>query len=193
MKEKNALFILQNWLINNCNGDWEHEYGVKIETIDNPGWSIKIELTGTPLENLSFSKIENKDNIYNCWLDIKVENDVFIAFGYDLSELVNVFYEDFLIPNLKISNFLYPMYTKVPNSNPGVWRELVTKMIDINEFKIIDIPDMDFKNLKVEKVEDFEKINFSKLATTLDWNIGDIVKCQLVKMFDYPTLIVIEK
>lgn len=35
---------LQNWYSSNCDGDWEHDYGITIETIDNPGWNIKIDV-----------------------------------------------------------------------------------------------------------------------------------------------------
>lgn len=40
---------LQDWYIQNCDGDWEHCYGIKIETLDNPGWCIDIDLIGTNL------------------------------------------------------------------------------------------------------------------------------------------------
>ncbi|OAX48412.1 hypothetical protein gpAD87_09590 [Paenibacillus sp. AD87] len=43
----NTLKWLQNWYLENCNGDWEHSYGVKIDTVDNPGWSVEIDLTDT--------------------------------------------------------------------------------------------------------------------------------------------------
>ncbi|UCH44768.1 MAG: hypothetical protein JSV11_10785 [Nitrospiraceae bacterium] len=39
---------LNRWYINQCNGDWEHQYGIVIETLDNPGWRVKIDLTGIP-------------------------------------------------------------------------------------------------------------------------------------------------
>jgi len=42
---------LQNWYAKQCNGDWEHMQGVKIETSDNPGWFIKVDLEFTPLHN----------------------------------------------------------------------------------------------------------------------------------------------
>ena len=29
---------LQKWYKSQCNGDWEHSFGIKIETLDNPGW-----------------------------------------------------------------------------------------------------------------------------------------------------------
>lgn len=57
----NALTELQKWYVSNCNGHWEHDYGITIGTLDNPGWLIKIDLVGTNLEGCPFPsvKIEN--------------------------------------------------------------------------------------------------------------------------------------
>lgn len=41
---------LAEWYVRQCNNDWEHSYGVKIDTLDNPGWSIEIDLRETALE-----------------------------------------------------------------------------------------------------------------------------------------------
>lgn len=49
-----TLTRLQRWYSNYCNGVWEHSHGVKIDTLDNPGWSCIISLAGTPLENQDF-------------------------------------------------------------------------------------------------------------------------------------------
>jgi hypothetical protein len=38
---------LQRWFERECNGDWEHSYGITIETLDNPGWLVKIDLHET--------------------------------------------------------------------------------------------------------------------------------------------------
>jgi Immunity protein 53 len=38
---------LQAWYATQCDGEWEHGYGIKIDTLDNPGWSVTIDLTGT--------------------------------------------------------------------------------------------------------------------------------------------------
>ncbi len=51
----NALEELQNWYLSECNEDWEHSYGVKIETLDNPGWSVTINLEDTYLETIEFT------------------------------------------------------------------------------------------------------------------------------------------
>ena len=43
------LTWLEGWYTRCCDGEWEHRYGVCIETLDNPGWLIRIDLTGTDL------------------------------------------------------------------------------------------------------------------------------------------------
>ena len=45
----NALQRLQDWYSAQCNGDWEHQQGVRIESLDNPGWALDIDLADTAL------------------------------------------------------------------------------------------------------------------------------------------------
>ena len=47
-----TLEWIENWYASQCDGDWEHDYGVKINTVDNPGWAVTIDLEGTELETL---------------------------------------------------------------------------------------------------------------------------------------------
>ena len=47
--DPNLLERLPWWYTSMCNGDWEHTYGVFISNIDNPGWSLKVELKDTYL------------------------------------------------------------------------------------------------------------------------------------------------
>lgn len=54
---------IENWYLKNCDGNWEHSYGVEIGNIDNPGWYIKIDLKETYLKektNLSFMRKRGK-------------------------------------------------------------------------------------------------------------------------------------
>lgn len=37
---------LQGYLSANADGWWEHDYGIAIESTDNPGWAVKIDLKG---------------------------------------------------------------------------------------------------------------------------------------------------
>lgn len=45
-----TLSWLQSWYANQCNDEWEHEWGINIGTFDTPGWYVTIELRGTKLE-----------------------------------------------------------------------------------------------------------------------------------------------
>ena len=63
---------LENWYSSQCDGSWEHFYGIKIETLDNPGWAVEIDLCETELINKdrlnqqSVSDANVRD--YNTWL-----------------------------------------------------------------------------------------------------------------------------
>lgn len=39
------LRFLQDWYLSQCDGDWEHQLGIDIGTIDNPGWTVKVSLS----------------------------------------------------------------------------------------------------------------------------------------------------
>ncbi|MFJ1936875.1 immunity 53 family protein [Kitasatospora sp. NPDC088160] len=53
---EHVLTWLQAWYADQCNEDWEHEWGVKIETLDNPGWSVSIDLEETDLEECEYPR-----------------------------------------------------------------------------------------------------------------------------------------
>ena len=58
---------LQSWYKDQCNGDWEQQFGVNIETIDNPGWLVTIDLEGTEWEKLvvpTFKNYIDEDNFF---------------------------------------------------------------------------------------------------------------------------------
>lgn len=42
--EENFSNWLEHWYLNNCDGDWEHSYGVNILTTEERKWNIKIDL-----------------------------------------------------------------------------------------------------------------------------------------------------
>ncbi len=43
-REQTNLRWLEMWFGARCNGGWEHGQGVVIETTDNPGWWVKIDI-----------------------------------------------------------------------------------------------------------------------------------------------------
>lgn len=38
--ERDTLTWLQEWYRSQCDGEWEHQNGIRIDTLDNPGWSV---------------------------------------------------------------------------------------------------------------------------------------------------------
>lgn len=75
-----VLNWFQDWYRQNCIDEWEHFYGIKIATLDNPGWSVKIDIADTPLMYKPFSEIKI-DNGDSDWLFCKVENNIFAGVG----------------------------------------------------------------------------------------------------------------
>jgi len=91
--ELNLLKRLQNWYASMCNDDWEHTYGVFISNIDNPGWSLKVELKDTYLYDVKFKDIKIQRDDENDWVLCKVEEGDFQGYGgpENLSELLETF------------------------------------------------------------------------------------------------------
>jgi hypothetical protein len=52
------LIWLQQWYLAQCDGEWEHSIGVTIDTIDNPGWSVKICVERTELASAPFEPVK---------------------------------------------------------------------------------------------------------------------------------------
>lgn len=42
--------FLVAWFVSHCDEDWEHDTGVRVATLDNPGWSVDVRLEDTELE-----------------------------------------------------------------------------------------------------------------------------------------------
>ena len=92
---------LMQWYLGRCDSDWEHSYGVEIGTLDNPGWTLKIDLTGTPLEGLPFPKATHGEPSADLdqwkrtgsWWVAEVKGDVFEAAcgPLDLLALISLF------------------------------------------------------------------------------------------------------
>jgi hypothetical protein len=87
-----ALERLVSWYASYCDGDWEHSYGVKIETLDNPGWIVKIDLADTELENIHI-EYSRQDRSETDWVDYKVVARKFDGAGGvgNLEEIIEIF------------------------------------------------------------------------------------------------------
>ena len=92
--EINVLNSLQNWYFEQCDGDWEHEYGIKIDTLDNPGWSVTIDLIGTKYEEKKFYQI-NQQWDDNNWIQCHIKDGKFQGAGgaKNLIDIIKIFLE----------------------------------------------------------------------------------------------------
>jgi len=92
MMKIDELSWLQEWYLAQCDGDWEHESGVEIGTLDNPGWHIEVDLVRTGLEDASFTP-EKVERTPIDWFSCEVARGKFKAFcgPRNLSEVIAVF------------------------------------------------------------------------------------------------------
>jgi hypothetical protein len=89
---ESELDWLQRWYKSQCNGDWEHQRGIQIGTLDNPGWRLSIDVHKTVMENRPFQQVKaqrNEDDWIHCW----IEGTKFHAAGgpLNLSEAIATF------------------------------------------------------------------------------------------------------
>lgn len=94
--EHDVLQRLQEWFTRHCDGTWEHRFGVTIQTTDNPGWWVKISLSGTELDNRAFTPIKRGELSLDPqppWLHCYLEDQTFHGAGdpTTLREILNVF------------------------------------------------------------------------------------------------------
>ena len=100
---------LQEWYFAQCGDEntvvetvtdepyqWAH--GITIETLDNPGWAIKIDLANTSLQSKYFSKVEvdnDEPEDGNDWYICYVEDEVFHAYcgPTHLTTVIRIFKE----------------------------------------------------------------------------------------------------
>lgn len=86
------LSTLERWYASQCNGKWEHGYGVHIETLDNPGWRMRIDLRDTPKQDCPL-ETKRIDRAENDWIHYWSEKQTFqIACSpLNLSEASEIF------------------------------------------------------------------------------------------------------
>jgi hypothetical protein len=83
---------LQQWYLSNCAGEWEHQYGVHMETLDNPGWTVRINLRGTRWEDLQMQTLWREDSEHD-WVHCSISKKEFNGAGgpENLEELIQTF------------------------------------------------------------------------------------------------------
>ncbi len=70
--DNDLLNWLQNWYEAQATDGWEHRYGIRVTTLDNPGWSVTVDLRGTGAEGKAFDAVNldrgERDWVY-CWVE----------------------------------------------------------------------------------------------------------------------------
>ena len=166
---------LQNWYQLNCNGTWEHNNGISIHTLDNPGWSISLNLAGTPLEELNFDqKKYNKSK--NDWYDIKALNTILvIACGpKNLEEVLAIFF-DKIVKHYADKNFNYQLYLPLGRTHE-VWLPALARMVDEESLQITELPKADFSTIRFRDVNQINMEQSELDEVKISFQIGDIVK-----------------
>jgi len=64
-----ALQSLAVWFVEHCDGDWEHDRGITIESLDNPGWAVDVGIGGTELEGhwVDWTQSDRNDDDWLHW------------------------------------------------------------------------------------------------------------------------------
>lgn len=89
----NSIEWLQAWYQAQCNGEWEQSSGISMESLDNPGWCVRVDLHGTALENVPMVDVSvgqiNHDGLdgEQNWLHCQVDDSRFVGAGGPVSLL----------------------------------------------------------------------------------------------------------
>jgi hypothetical protein len=88
---EDQLGWLERWYQSRCDGEWEHDCGLTVETLDNPGWLVKIDLQGVELEAMANGRVlsvvgeppsESNGNVGgDIWMVCKIEAGKFVGAG----------------------------------------------------------------------------------------------------------------
>jgi hypothetical protein len=76
-----SLAWLQNWYTEQCDGDWEHANGVQIDTLDNPGWSVNINLQDTRYNEVLNAVIVDENVGDSDWIVCRIVDGKFEGRG----------------------------------------------------------------------------------------------------------------
>ncbi len=92
MSKRHPLELLEAWYSGNCDGTWEHQYGVEISTLDNPGWQVRIDLKGSPVDTAEGPIVELTRSERD-WVHCRIADGQFQGFGgpNNLSEILQHF------------------------------------------------------------------------------------------------------
>lgn len=87
---------IENWYRNRCDGEWEHDGGIRIATLDNPGWIIHVNFCGLDHRfdtSISSRNFERSEDDWAFFSYDAAEDELRIACGpANLTEVFEVFF-----------------------------------------------------------------------------------------------------
>lgn len=89
------ILWLQQWYYQHCDGDWEHCFGIDINTVADQGWSFSIAVDETELENKFFAGVSLKGNEESDKLECYLQQNKFkgVCGPTNLSQVLQIFRE----------------------------------------------------------------------------------------------------
>jgi hypothetical protein len=77
----NNFLWLEHWFHGTCDGLWEHGHAITITTLDNPGWSFRVDLKGTPFDQAPNAILKQMHSSDRDWMTCRTIDGVFEGFG----------------------------------------------------------------------------------------------------------------
>lgn len=89
---REVLSELQRWYGSQCDGTWEHTSGVRIDTLDNPGWSVTIDLARATVRPAAGQVIREARDAAD-WYECSTTAEAFAGAGgpHNLEDILRVF------------------------------------------------------------------------------------------------------
>lgn len=176
---------LQDWYKINCDGDWEHSYGISINTLDNPGWTVRIDLQDTALGNLDFSRnYQSKENEQD-WFFIKTEKKVLdvACSPANLNQILGIFINE-IIPKYSDKNYLYEVYLPMIGHEPIIWTPAKGKIVSESTLELVEILPIKYGEIKIKSLDDIDFTENEMHIFTHVFKIGELISTDLEDMFD---------
>ncbi|HEX4065926.1 MAG TPA: immunity 53 family protein [Acidobacteriaceae bacterium] len=83
---------LEDWYQRQCDGAWEHNQGIRLESLRMPGWRLTISLEGTSAENAAPNRLVFGTSGEE-WIDCTISSERFEGAGDPrrLEQIIGVF------------------------------------------------------------------------------------------------------
>jgi len=92
MQKTDNIRWLEEWNIGYSSKNGSNNERIIISTLANPGWSLKINLKGTPMEGVALN-LQSRERTENDWIFFRVTEGFFLADGGpgNLNEILSNF------------------------------------------------------------------------------------------------------